>query len=158
VEDLSMSGSLKNKEHLVRMAGLFVVGIAAFLVLKWWMVPASFGTYGHYRAASLAEISARPMHYAGRAACEDCHADVVAQRKGSRHERIGCEACHGPQIAHVEAGGEKKPARPDSRVLCPTCHTASPWKPKGYPQVVVAEHSPEGPCTACHKAHAPKIS
>lgn len=153
-----MSGSLKNRQHLARMAGLFVVGIATFLVLRWSMVPASFGEFGHYRAAALGDIRSRPLHYAGRAACEDCHGDVVAARKGSRHEHIGCEACHGPQMEHVAAGGGKKPARPDSRVLCPKCHAASPWKPKSYPQVVVAEHSPEGPCTACHKAHAPKIS
>jgi hypothetical protein len=153
-----MSGLLKNKEHLARMAGLFVVGILAFVVLRWVMVPPSFGRYGHYRGAALGDLSSRPLHYAGQAACEDCHADVVAARKGSLHERIGCEACHGPLLAHVEAGGEKKPALPDSRVLCPTCHAASPWKPKGFPQVVVVEHSPEGPCTACHNPHAPKIS
>jgi hypothetical protein len=71
---------------------------------------------------------------------------------------IGCEACHGPLFAHVEAGGEKKPARPDSRALCARCHETSAWKPKTYPQVVVAEHGPEGPCIACHKPHAPKMS
>jgi Cytochrome c554 and c-prime len=153
-----MSGVFKNKEHLARMAGLFVVGILTFLVLRWWMVPPSFGRYGHYRAAALAELDSRPLHYAGRAACVDCHADVVAARKGSLHERIGCEACHGPLLAHVEAGGDKKPALPDSRVLCPRCHAATPWRPKRFPQVVVAEHAPEGPCITCHNAHAPKIS
>jgi hypothetical protein len=153
-----MSGSLKNKQHLVRMAGLFVVGIVAFFVLRWWMVPKSFGEYGHYRGAALAEIAARPMHYAGRAACEECHTDIVAKRKGSPHERIGCETCHGPQLAHVEAGGDQKPPLPDSRNLCPKCHAASPFRPKGFPQVVVADHAPSGPCTACHDPHSPKIS
>jgi hypothetical protein len=153
-----MSGGFKDKQHLVRMAGLFAVGISAFLVLRVVMVPAAFGVYGHYRAGALDDVRARPVRYAGRAACADCHGDVVAARHGSRHERIGCEACHGPLMAHVQAGGEKKPARPDSRVLCPRCHAASPWKPKTYPQVIVAEHSPEGPCIACHKPHAPKLS
>ena len=85
-----MSGLLKNKEHLARMAGLFVVGILTFVVLRWVMVPPSFGRYGHYRGAALGDLSSRPLHFAGRAACEDCHADVVAVRKGSLHERIGC--------------------------------------------------------------------
>ncbi len=49
-------------------------------------------------------------------------------------------------------------ARPDSRALCARCHETSPWKPKAYPQVVVAEHSPAGPCIVCHKPHAPKMS
>jgi hypothetical protein len=140
------------------MAGLFVIGIAAFLVLRWLMVPSGFGLYGHYRAGAIQDAAARPLHYAGHAACEDCHAPIVEKRKGSRHERIGCEACHGPQIAHVEAGGGKKPPRPDSAVLCPRCHEASPWKPKSYPQVVVAGHNAGTPCTGCHDAHSPKLS
>ncbi len=153
-----MSDLFKNKVHLVRMAGLFLVGIVAFVILRWWMVPKSFGEYGHYRGAALGEIASLPMHYAGRAACEECHTDIVAQRKGSPHEQIGCETCHGPLLAHAEAGGEPKPALPDSRQLCPRCHSASPYRPKGFPQVVVADHAPEGQCTACHNPHAPKIS
>jgi len=152
-----MSG-WQDKAHLVRMAVLFAAGVVFFIAFRAWMVPADFGVYGHYRAGALDDVRARPVRYAGRAACEDCHADVVAARQGSRHARIGCEACHGPLVAHVQAGGDKKPALPDSRVLCPRCHYASPWKPKTFPQVVVAEHSPEGPCIACHKPHAPKMS
>jgi len=153
-----MSGWLKDKAHLVRMAGLFAVGVGAFLAFRAVMVPPGFGTLGHFRPGALDDARASPMHYAGHAACEECHTDVVEARKGSRHARIGCEACHGPLMAHVEAAGGQKPSRPDSRVLCSRCHRASPWKPTTYPQVVVAEHSPEGPCTACHKPHAPKMS
>ena len=29
--------------HLIRMAGLFVVGVTAFVLLRWLMVPADFG-------------------------------------------------------------------------------------------------------------------
>jgi uncharacterized CHY-type Zn-finger protein len=153
-----MTGRPNDKQHLVRMAGLFALGITTFFVLRWVMVPTGFGLYGHYRPGALDDARGRPLQYAGRAACEDCHADVVAARAGSRHARIGCEGCHGPLNAHVQEGGEKKPARPDSRVLCARCHEASPWKPKTYPQVVVAGHSPDGPCVACHKPHAPKMS
>jgi hypothetical protein len=153
-----MSGWMKDKEHLVRMAGLFAVGITTFLVLRWAMVPAAFGLYGHYRPGALNDIRALPLHYAGRAACEDCHSDVAEARKGSRHARIGCEACHGPLYAHAQAPGDVKPKLPDTRALCVRCHAASPWKPKSYPQVQVADHSDAGPCTACHKPHAPKIS
>ena len=153
-----MSGRFKDKQHLVRMAGLFVIGISAFLVLRAVMVPAGFGVYGHYRAGALDDVRARPMRYAGHAACEDCHSDVVAERQGSRHARIGCEGCHGPLMAHVAAGGGEKPAKPDARVLCPRCHNTSPWKPKNFPQVVVADHSPDGACLSCHKPHAPKLS
>jgi hypothetical protein len=153
-----MSGWLKDKGHLARMAGLFAFGITAFLVFRWLMVPAGFGLYGHYRAGALDDAGARPLHYAGRAACEGCHTDIVEARQGSRHARIGCEACHGPLIKHAQAPTEVKPTRPDGRVLCVRCHETNPWKPKGFPQVKVADHSDSGPCTACHKPHAPKIS
>jgi hypothetical protein len=153
-----MSGWLKDRDYLVRMAGLFALGVIVFLVFRAVMVPEGFGRYGHYRPGALDDVRARPLHYAGHAACEGCHADVVAARQGSKHARIGCEACHGPLLAHVAAGGEQKPALPDSRALCPRCHTKSPWKPTGFPQVVVAEHSPDGSCLACHKPHAPKMS
>jgi uncharacterized CHY-type Zn-finger protein len=153
-----MSRWLKDKQHLVRMAGLFAVGILGFFVLRWLLVPPGFGLYGHYRAGAIEDASARPLHFAGRATCEACHTDVVAARRGSRHERIACEACHGPLIRHANAPGEVKPALPDSRTLCARCHQASPWKPRTFPQVKVAEHSPDTPCTACHQPHAPKMS
>ncbi len=156
-----MSGWFKDKEHLVRMASLFAVGIGAFLVLQYAFVPAGFGRYGHYRPGALddnRDPAKHPVHYAGRAACEDCHGDVVEARKGSRHERIGCEACHGPSARHASNPTEVKPTRPDPRAVCIRCHSASASRPKAFPQVVVAEHADEGPCTSCHKAHAPKIS
>ena len=153
-----MGGWLSGNRHLVRMAGLFLCGVAAFLALRWFMVPAGFGVYGHYRAAALEDVRGRALHHAGRGACAECHADVAEALHGGKHAGVGCEACHGPQAAHVQAGGEKPPSRPDSRTLCPRCHEASAWKPKGFPQFVVAEHAPSGPCVACHKAHAPTMS
>jgi hypothetical protein len=156
-----MSGWFKDKEHLVRMASLFAVGIGAFLVLKFVFVPAGFGQYGHYRAGALADNRdpvRHPVRYAGRAACEDCHGDVVEARKGSRHERIGCEACHGPSAKHASNPSDVKPVKPDPRAVCIRCHSASASRPKAFPQVVVDGHASEGPCTNCHKAHAPKIS
>ena len=156
-----MSGWFKDKEHLVRMASLFAVGIGVFFVLQYTFVPAGFGQYGHYRAGALDDNRdpvKNPLRYAGRAACEDCHADVVETRKGSRHEQIGCEACHGPAAKHVANPTDVKPAKPDPRAVCIRCHSASASRPKAFPQVIVADHAPEGECTNCHKAHAPKIS
>lgn len=156
-----MSGWFKDKEHLVRMASLFAVGIAAFLVLQHVFVPRGFGLYGHYRAGALDDArnpALHPVHYAGRAACADCHAEVVAARKGSRHEQVGCEACHGPAARHASDPGQVKPTLPDPRAVCIRCHSASASRPKGFPQVVVAEHADSGACTSCHQPHAPKVS
>ena len=146
-----------DKEHLGRMAGLFAVGLLVFFGLQWFMVPSGFGRYGHYRSGALDDNRDRPLHYAGRAACEECHTDVVEARKGSRHERIGCEACHGPLATHAASPGEVKPALPDPRAICLRCHLANVARPRGFPQVQIPEHSEAGPCSACHKPHAPEI-
>jgi hypothetical protein len=48
-----------------------------------------------------------------------------------------------------------KPVLPDTAVLCARCHTASAAMPKGFPQVVPAEHSNGMPCETCHNPHSP---
>ena len=87
--------------HLVRMAGLFVVGITAFVVLRWLMVPADFGELGHYRAGAVRDNMARPIKYAGQAACVECHTDVAELRAKGKHVRVACESCHGALAAHA---------------------------------------------------------
>jgi hypothetical protein len=145
--------------HLLRMAGLFVIGISTFLLLRWAMVPAGFGVYGHYRAGALDDNMARPVKFAGQAACIECHPGQAELRATGRHARVGCEACHGALAAHAAAPVQVKPIKPDPRKTCVICHTASISKPKSFPQVDPAEHAPEGPCTACHvQPHSPKIS
>ena len=150
-----MSGFFGHKEHLARMAALFGVGIVAFLVLQALLVPRSFGVYGHYRAKALEENRARPVAFAGRAACVECHSDVPDAMKGGPHAGVHCEACHGPLAAHAGDPTEKKALRPDSRVLCARCHAANVARPARFPQVDPAEHSGGEACTTCHAAHNP---
>jgi len=144
--------------HLVRMAGLFVVGITAFLVLRWLMVPPDFGELGHYRAGALKDNMARPIVFAGQAACIECHGDVAEVRAKGRHARVSCESCHGALAGHAAGPNDIKPVKPDPRKTCIICHTASISKPKSFPQVVPAEHAPEGSCAECHVVHNPKLS
>ena len=144
--------------HLVRMAGLFAVGITAFVVLRWLMVPADFGVFGHYRAGALKDNMNRPLVFAGQAACVECHTDVAEVRAKGRHAGVSCESCHGALAAHAANPDGARPVRPDSRSTCIVCHTASISKPKSFPQVVPAEHAPEGSCATCHVVHNPKIS
>ena len=154
-----MSDRFRHSQHVFRMAGLFVVGIGAFFVLRAVYVPADFGVYGHYRAGAIDANRAKPLGYGGRAVCADCHPDVVEARTGGRHERIGCEACHGPAAGHA-SGDDKapKPVKPDTRLGCMVCHTKNVSKAPGFPQVTAAEHAPEGACTTCHNPHHPKVS
>ena len=153
-----MSSRFRDYEHVLRMAGLFAVGIALFLLVRAWLVPHDFGVYGHYRASAIEDNRARPVRFAGRAACAGCHDDVVTARKGSRHEHIGCEACHGALAVHAAGPDDARPARPDPRVTCIRCHDTRAGKPAALPQVDVKDHAPQGPCTECHQPHHPAIS
>jgi len=152
-----MKPRFEDYKHLLRMAGLFAVGITAFFVFRAVMVPKDFGLYGHYRPGALADNADHPIKYAGRAACIDCHSDIQAQRVGGKHAGIGCESCHGPLADHASGAMSTKPVRPNTRTTCLRCHTSRPSKPVGFPQIVPADHAPEGACTECHKAHNPKM-
>ena len=66
---------MKEAAHLIRLAALFAAGVLLFLFVRQMMVPAGFGRYGHFRAGALEDIRARPIAFAGRAACEACHDD-----------------------------------------------------------------------------------
>jgi len=147
--------TFKDAGHLFRFAGLFVLAFLVFLVVRHYVVPKSFGQYGHYRGASMGEIAARPVKFAGHASCEACHTDVVDKKKNGKHAQVNCEACHGALAKHADDPSTVKPTLPDTAVLCARCHTASAAKPKGFPQVVPAEHSNGLPCETCHQTHNP---
>ena len=96
-----MSGGTSNYAHLVRMAGLFVLGILLFLGGRSFFVPKDFGVYGHYRAGALDDARARPIKFAGQATCVECHANIGDLRKTTRHAKVSCESCHGPLASHA---------------------------------------------------------
>ena len=111
--------NLKDTGHLFRMAAVFACGIVLFLVIRGLFVPRSFGQYGHYRGAALAEIAAKPIMFAGHGACESCHTDVVEVRSKGVHAHVGCESCHGPLAKHAEDHPTSlQPPKIDVAVLC----------------------------------------
>lgn len=147
----------KDAGHLFRFAGLFVAAFLVFLVVRGYVVPKSFGKYGHYRAAAIDEIAARPVKFAGHQTCEECHTDVAATHSKGMHAHVNCEACHGPLANHANDPASVTPVLPDTAVLCARCHTTSAAKPKNFPQVDPVEHSGGVPCQTCHNPHSPAI-
>jgi hypothetical protein len=145
----------KDAEHLIRLAVAFVVVLIFFVALRQHFIPKSFGQYGHYRGDALAELSSKPVKFAGHKVCADCHSDVVELKKASKHAGVNCEACHGPQSAHAADPGTVDPQLPDTAVLCVRCHEANLAKPKGFPQVVSVDHSSGVVCKTCHVPHSP---
>lgn len=152
-----MGDSLRDMGHLFRMGGLLLAGVAAFFFVRALAVPDDFGEYGHFRAGALDDNASLPIRYAGRAACEECHADVVEARAGSRHGLIHCESCHGPAADHAADPSSGTPPLPDTRESCLNCHAASAPRPARHPQIVPSEHGEEGPCTVCHDHHHPDM-
>ena len=152
-----MSQRFKDAEHLLRIALLFAAGIVVFLIVRAAVVPAGFGKYGHYRDAAPAEAAARPISYAGHAACEMCHSDVFDVKKTGSHAGVACESCHGALAKHAADPSALKPVLPDTATLCVRCHETNAAKTKSFPQVDSKEHSGGSPCGACHRPHKPKI-
>ena len=54
---------LRDLGHLLRFAGIFLAGALLFVGLRSWLVPKSFGQYGHYRGDAISEIAAKPIRF-----------------------------------------------------------------------------------------------
>ena len=148
---------MKDAGHLFRFAGLFVIAFLVFWVIRGYVVPKSFGEYGHYRGAALGDIAAHPIKFAGHETCETCHSDVSDTKTKGAHAHVNCEACHGALANHANDPTSVTPVLPDATVLCARCHTASAAKPKNFPQVDPQDHSGGVACKTCHNPHSPVI-
>jgi hypothetical protein len=147
----------KDSAHLIRLAGVFLLGLILFLVLQRTMTPRSFGQYGPFRGDALAEISGRPVAFAGHEVCETCHSDEAALKASGAHKTVNCESCHGPLAKHADDPGSVQPVLPDVATLCLRCHSKNIAKPKGFPQTDAKPNSGGKPCDACHKPHNPGL-
>jgi DmsE family decaheme c-type cytochrome len=108
--------------------------------------------------------------FAGDATCLTCHEDKNKGYEGTPHARVnnkrtpagsgsGCESCHGPGQAHVDAGGDKALIKNPSTLtvtqaseMCTTCHNRdahSEWDGSKHDSRNVG-------CTSCHSVHAAK--
>ena len=125
--------AFKDAGHLFRLAAVFLVGGLAFVGLRAFLVPKSFGQYGHYRGNAIAEIAARPVNYAGHQACEDCHADVLEKRRAASMCTSTARRAtdHWRNMPTIRP--RSQPAKLDTAVLCVRCHEANIAKPKTFP-------------------------
>lgn len=147
----------RESEHLYRLALAFVAGLTLFLIARSFLVPRSFGQYGHFRGDALSEIRLQPVKFGGHQSCETCHPDVAELKSKGKHVAVNCESCHGALAAHADDPGTIVPPKLDTAVLCSTCHEANSAKPKWFKQVVSADHSAGLPCATCHQPHTPDI-
>ncbi len=98
--------------------------------------------------------------------CEACHGALIqrspqpVQPPANFYRRFIAliappETIESPFIRHADDPASVTPVLPDTAVLCVKCHTASAAKPKGFPQVVPADHYAGLACGTCHKPHSP---
>ncbi|MDH4046324.1 MAG: hypothetical protein OEY20_00360 [Gemmatimonadota bacterium] len=143
-------------QQVPRLLAVLAIAAGALLLARRLLIPETFGDLGHYRAAALDTIAARPIKFAGRQACAACHGAVDAKRVAGNHRGVACEICHGPAAAHAAAPMAGKPEIRRERALCLLCHAFNPSRPTGFPQVDSLTHNARIPCMTCHQPHAPE--
>ena len=92
------------------------------------------------KAPQVASTNAKTDDYVGSETCKTCHQDVYNNFEKTIHFKLtqytnrapgdkGCESCHGPGKAHVDAGGDKTKIRTfeslsakQSSDVCLRCH------------------------------------
>jgi hypothetical protein len=142
--------------QIPRLAIAFAVFISLFLVLRHFLVPDTFGEYGHYRGDALIDNTLFEIHYAGQQACFKCHQDIEDLKATDVHSEIHCETCHGPGQKHSEKGDTTGYERPGGREFCGRCHSRNAAKQKNaIVQIDLKEHNVEKKCTECHNPHKP---
>src|SRR5215475_7165440 len=127
------------------------------------------------RAVLLAAAAAQAADYVGSDVCKTCHPDVWANFYRNPHfksvasgkespENTGCESCHGPGKAHVEARGGKATIVAFSQLgpektldACLRCHGET----LSRANIRRSTHTQQDVvCTNCHSIHkspAPKF-
>jgi len=143
-------------QQVPRLLAVFALTIGALIIARRLLIPETFGDLGHYRAAAVDSIAARPVKYAGRQQCSLCHRGLADQHAGGNHAGVSCEVCHGPAAVHVAAPLDTKPEIIRERRLCTTCHAFNLSRPLGFAQIDTVAHNPRQRCIGCHRPHTPE--
>ena len=142
--------------HIKRLVLVFLIFISLFLLLRHLLIPASFGKYGHYRAESITENSSLQPHYAGQAACFECHQDIEDIKAQDVHSGLHCEICHGPGVKHIASADTADIIKPSGRDFCGKCHGLNIARPGNIiKQIDLNKHNVGKSCTDCHNPHEP---
>jgi DmsE family decaheme c-type cytochrome len=115
---------------------------------------------------------ADPSQYVGVDTCKTCHEKEAAGYEKGPHWRTtlakhqgpqwqGCEACHGPGKAHVDAGGDPEKiirfgvlSREASSKRCLACHEFG----EEHANFLRSQHLKNNVgCVDCHTIHAPRM-
>jgi DnaJ-class molecular chaperone len=125
-------------------------------LLRHFLVPDTFGNYGHYRAASLIDNTLPEIQYAGQESCFKCHQNIEDKKSQDVHSEIHCETCHGPGEKHVISSKVEDIFKPSGREFCGKCHSLNAAKLKSAVfQIDLEKHNTGKNCIECHNPHQP---
>jgi hypothetical protein len=141
-------------EAVVRVGIVFLLFITTVSFAR-FMIPASLKNGREHRTATVKRETAKPIHYAGAAACNECHKEINVLKSDGYHRNLSCETCHGASKDHSE-DPDVKPVTDKVREACTRCHAYDPSRPTGFPQINPVVHNPRKQCVECHKPHSPK--
>jgi hypothetical protein len=142
--------------QIKRLLPLFVLFIGLFLLARHFLIPESFGKYGHYRALSLEDNAAFKPNYTGKEACAKCHDTIAEAISLDVHSDLSCETCHGAGQAHADNPDSVKILKPSGREFCGLCHSINPARDRNVVnQVNLGEHNIGKDCIECHNPHKP---
>ena len=155
---------MEHARHVFRVLLVLFLVIVVVVLGRSFLVPKSFGLYGHYRYDNVPEqMAARTPLHGGAKACADCHDDRAKAIGAGRHASVSCEVCHGPLGRHVKDGDVvAKPAIDRSTKLCGYCHRKIDGRPPKFPQIAFEKHQDGAGlgakgCLECHDPHSPKL-
>ena len=142
--------------HIKRLILVFAIFIGVFLTVRHFLVPDTFGEYGHYRGDALLDNAKLEIHYSGQQACFECHQDIEDLKVQDVHSEIHCETCHGPGQKHVQSSDTSDIMIPAGREFCGLCHAKNAAKSEDAVfQVDLKEHNVDKNCIECHNPHQP---
>jgi hypothetical protein len=142
-------------KQITRLLIVFVIFVGLFLLVRSFLIPDSFGDFGHYRANSIKENAAHSIKYVGAAACKTCHKEIDTVKNAGVHAFINCEACHGPGYKHIGDPKANKLNKPGERADCGKCHSKNASRPLAQKQVDLEKHNTGNKCIKCHNPHSP---
>jgi hypothetical protein len=157
--------AIEHKKHVFRIFLLLGATVVSALIARIFLVPESFGVFGHYRAANLSEQAAREVRHGGNEACGKCHEDKAAEHDKGAHLRVPCEDCHDALATHVRDGKKVAEMKRTKSVtkLCARCHRDLAARREDFPRINIEAHvKDQGAslsdtvCFDCHNPHDPK--
>jgi hypothetical protein len=134
---------------------LFAIFITIFIIIRHFLVPASFGEYGHYRGNSLKDNVNKEMVFASKETCIECHPDMNEKLMSDLHSSLSCLVCHGTGLEHANSPDSANIVKKSGRAHCGRCHSINPARAKdAITQIDIVEHHKEKDnCIECHNPH-----